>query len=196
MSESKARSHPELGVEQLQAELRRVKYRRRFARSVLCILLVLALVAALAIAAAYLWLPVLRIHGDSMENTLQSGDVVVAVRGLEAEAGDLITFEVNGKLLVKRVIAKGGDVVSIDEDGVVSVNGAALDEPYVHEAALGTCDVQMPCVVPENTYFVMGDHRAVSVDSRSEAVGFIGEDQTAGKVVLRIWPISRLEWLY
>lgn len=195
MSERKAKSRPELSVAQLQAELRRVKYRRRFTQSVLRILLALALVVALAVAAAYLWLPVMRIHGDSMENTLLPGDVVVAVRGMEAVAGDLITFEVNGKLLVKRVIAKGGDEVSIDADGAVRVNGVELHEPYVYEAAQGFCDVQMPCTVPENAYFVMGDHRTVSVDSRSEAIGFIGEDQTVGRVVLRVWPLSRLEWL-
>ena len=150
MSERKAKSRPELSVAQLQAELRRVKYRRRFTQSVLRILLALALVVALAVAAAYLWLPVMRIHGDSMENTLLPGDVVVAVRGMEAGAGDLITFEVNGKLLVKRVIAKGGDEVSIDADGAVRVNGVELHEPYVYEAAQGFCDVQMPCTVPEN----------------------------------------------
>lgn len=195
MSERKATARPEIGVEQLQAELKRVKYRKRFTQTILSTVLVFALISALALAASNLWVTAMRVHGDSMESTLISGDVVLAIEGMGIEAGDLVAFEQDGKLLVKRVIARAGDEVFIDADGVVSVNGEALSESYVEEPALGICDVEMPCTVPEGSLFLLGDHRSVSVDSRSAAIGFVKEERIVGKVVLRVWPLNRLYWL-
>ena len=195
MSERKAISRPDIGVDQLQAEFERVRYRKRFRQTLASTMLTLALVAALALAAAHMLLPVMRIHGSSMEHTLNAGDIVVAVKGMRAGPGDIVAFDVEGKLLVKRVIAQAGDVVSIDPNGAVSINGEALSEPYIYEAALGACDMELPCTVPEGTLFLLGDHRSASVDSRSEAIGFVKEEQIIGKVVLRVWPLNRIDWL-
>lgn len=192
MSRRGAAQTPELTLEQLCAELNRVKYRRRFRRTLLSTVLVLAVVAALALSASYLWLPVMRIHGSSMENTLMDGDIVVAVKGMDVAAGDLLAFDFNGKLLMKRVIAQGGDVVNIDAAGRVFVNGTALDEPYALEPALGDCDVELPFRVPEGRLFVMGDHRSTSVDSRNSEIGCVRKDQIVGRVALRVWPLERL----
>ena len=69
------------------------------------------------------------------------------------------------------MIGVAGDVIVIKEDVTVYVNGTALEEPYVNELAIGESDLELPYQVPESRVFVMGDHRATSVDSRSSEVG-------------------------
>ena len=101
-----------------------------------------------------------------------------------------MAFYYNNKILVKRVIAHAGDWVNIDADGTVYVNGQMLDEPYLTEKALGECDIELPYQVPENMVFVMGDHRATSIDSRNTAVGCVEEEQVVGRLVVRIWPFD------
>lgn len=189
--ETVARSGPTL--EQLQNELKRVKYRKRFRRSMIVTILTLAIIAGLAVASAYLWLPVLRISGDSMENTLKHGDIVVFFRDGGIEPGDMIAFESEGKLLVKRVIAGAGDKVYIASNGAVTVNGNVLSEEYVIEKAFGACNIEMPFTVPAGQWFVMGDNRSVSVDSRNTAVGCVADEAIAGRALLRIWPLEDME---
>ena len=94
------------------------------------------------------------------------------------------------KAVVKRVIAKPADMVSINNDGTVYVNGHRLVEPYVQDKALGECDLDFPYQVPDSRYFLMGDHRQTSVDSRSSVVGCVAEEQIVGKVVFCVWPLS------
>ena len=108
------------------------------------------------------------------------------------DRGDIISFYYNNKILVKRVIAFEGEWVNIDEDGNVYVNGALLDEPYVKEKAFGECDITLPYQVPDGRVFVMGDHRATSVDSRSSTVGCVFEEQVVGRILYRVWPLSQM----
>ena len=177
-------------IEELQDGLKHEKYKRSFAYSLRSTIYVLITVAAVAVLVAVLLLPVLQIFGNSMTPTLTEGNFVVSLKGSELKTGDIIAFYFNNKILVKRVIANSGDWVDIDENGVVYVNNQQIDEPYVSEPALGQCDIKLPYQVPENRIFVMGDHRSVSVDSRSSSIGCVAEEQIVGKIVFCVWPFS------
>lgn len=189
-SEKRASAAPVPTVAQLEQELKRETYRRRYNRVLRSTIYTLITVAAVAVLVATLFLPVLRIYGTSMTPTTSDGDIVVSVKGGSFERGDIIAFWFNNKILVKRVIAHAGEWVDIDENGNVSINGEPLDEPYLTEKALGECDIELPYQVPDGRLFVMGDHRSTSSDSRSSAVGCVAEEQIVGKLVFRVWPLG------
>lgn len=177
-------------VEQLEKELNRENYRKRYNRVLRNTIYTLITVAAIAVLVATLFLPVLRIYGSSMTPTLSDGDIVVSVKGGEYSRGDVVAFWFNNKILVKRVVALPGEWVDIDGDGTVSVNGKPLEEPYLTEKALGECDLELPYQVPDGRLFVMGDHRSTSQDSRSSAVGCVSEEMLVGRLVFRVWPLE------
>ena len=160
---------------------------------VLCrVILIILTVAAAAALIAAVFLPILRIYGTSMSPTLQEGDVVVAMKTGSVHQGELAAFYFNNKILVKRVIAGPGDQVDIDDAGNVTVNGRALDEPYLTSRSKGnTTDLTYPYQVPKGRYFLMGDHRETSMDSRNSQIGCIGQDRMAGRILLRVWPLRR-----
>lgn len=176
--------------QELEAELRRVRYKSRYRSVLRSTVYTLITVAAVAILVATLWLPVFQIYGNSMAPTLQDGEIIFSVKTSELEPGDIISFYYNNKILVKRVIARPGDWVDIDEAGNVLLNGVPLEEPYLEEKALGDCDIPLPYQVPDGKYFVMGDHRSISVDSRSTAVGCVAQEQIVGKILFRVWPLN------
>lgn len=182
-------------VEQLESELKRERNSRgsRFFLKGLAWILIIAAVAAVAVA--FLFTPVLHINGDSMAPALTDGDLTIAFTQSEIQVGDVVAFYYNNKLLVKRVIALGGDEVSIDLLGNVSVNGQRLDEPYVSNRAQGDCDIKFPYKVPSGYVFVLGDRRSVSLDSRSSAIGCVAEEQILGRVFAQIWPPEEIRWI-
>lgn len=188
MSNKSKKQIPELS--ELKKELNREKYKHRFAGVLRSTVGTLVVIAAFAILVATLWLPVLQIYGSSMAPTLEEGQIVVSVKGSEFKRGDLVAFYIGNKLLVKRVIAGPMDTIVIDEDGTVYVNNEALDEPYISDKALGECDLEFPYQIPDSRYFLMGDHRSVSVDSRSSSVGCVAEEQIVGKITFCVWPLS------
>lgn len=150
---------------------------------------VVLLAAAVVLLISSFLFSVLMVSGDSMEPGLTDGDLLLLVRTHSLAPGDLVSFKWNDKTLLKRVIACPGDWVMIDAAGRVYVNGALLEEPYVSEFRLGESDVSYPFQVPENSYFVMGDERVSSLDSRRTQVGCVEYDQIIGKGVMRIWPL-------
>lgn len=177
-------------VEQLEAELKRVKYRSRYRAVLRSTLYMLIVVAAVAVLVATIWMPVLQIYGGSMTPTLNEGDIVVSIKGSDFEPGDLVAFYLGNKILVKRCIAGPGQWVDIDEDGNVYVDGKLLEEPYLTEKSLGGSNIELPYQVPDNRYFCMGDHRSTSVDSRHKEVGCVSEEQIVGKIVFRVFPFG------
>ena len=180
----------QLTTEQIERELRREQYRKDYRRVLKSTIGGLITVAAAAVLVAVLLLPVLRIFGKSMSPTLKEGDIVVSLKTGEFSTGDVVAFYYNNKILVKRVIASPGDWVDLDEDGTVYVNRERIDEPYLTEKAYGETNIELPFQVPESKIFVMGDNRAVSVDSRNTAVGCVAEEQVVGKIVFRVWPLG------
>lgn len=176
-------------IEQLKAELKRVKYKDRYKSVLKSTVYALIVVAAVSVLISTIWMPVLQIYGTSMKPTLEEGDIVVSLKGSDFESGDLIAFYFGNKILVKRCIAGPGQWVDIDEEGFVYVDGKLIDEPYLKEKALGDCNIKLPYQVPASRYFCMGDHRSTSVDSRNTAVGCVSEEQIVGKIVFRVWPL-------
>ena len=179
--------------EMLQAELEKENYRNRFFKTFRSTVFGLITVAAMAILVAVLFLPVLHIYGQSMNGTLDNGDIVLSVKSREMDTSEIVAFYYNNNILVKRVIANSGDWVDIDKDGSVYVNQKLIEEPYLREPkAYGNTDIEFPYQVPENKVFVMGDNREVSIDSRNTSVGCVDQEQVVGHIIFRVWPLSKI----
>lgn len=174
----------------LRDELGRVVTKDKRRSAILFTIGVLAVVAAIAIIASTFFISVLQIRGNSMEPTFTDGQVVVATHTNNFSQGDVAAFYYNNKILLKRVVGFPGDWVDITRDGAVFINGELLQEDYLTAHDLGKVDIEFPYQVPEGRYFVLGDNRAVSVDSRSNAIGTVSDDQLIGKAVFRAWPVQ------
>ena len=132
-----------------------------------------------------------RVEGTSMVDTLRSGDIVLVTRfdyrgSRQPERGDVVECSFPGRsgTYIKRVIGLPGDRVEII-DSRTYVNGIPLSEPY----ATGPSE-DYTAVLGEDQYLVLGDNRGVSIDSRSNAIGTVSEEQLIGNAVFRVWPLS------
>ncbi len=177
-----------LTVKEIEKELSRVRYKLTYRKILRSTFFSLVVVAAVAILIATLFLPVLNIYGMSMAPTLEDGDIVACVKSGDFQAGSTVAFYYNNKILVKRVIASSGQWVDMDENGNVFVDNVPLIEPYLTEKAYGECNIELPYQVPDGRYFVMGDNRAVSADSRVSEIGCIAQEAIIGEIVFRVWP--------
>ena len=190
MAADKKKSVTMPSKEQVETELGKIKYKKKFLSTLLSTVSVLIVVAALAVLASTFFFPVVQVSGSSMEPTLKNGDVLVLVKSDKVGYGDLCCVSWQNKTLLKRVIGLPGDKIDIDDQGNVSVNNEPLEEPYVTEKSLGICEIEFPYLVPDNKIFLLGDRRESSVDSRSAAIGCVGKDQIIGKVFFKVWPIK------
>jgi signal peptidase I len=181
---------------EIQRERKRIRRKDYYRQSLRGTISVLVVVAAIAVLVATLFLPILQISGDSMSPTLEHDEIVILVKTKEFNRGDLIGFYYQGKILLKRVIALPDEEVAIDAEGNVYVNGEVLEEPYVTDKGLGDCDLEFPYKVPGTGYFVLGDQRSNSVDSRNSVIGAISQDDIIGKVFIRVWPFSRFGFVF
>lgn len=179
-------------IDLLREELEREESRYNFRKTLLNIAGILIVIVAVTVLIATRLLILIRVNGVSMAPTLQEGDVVFLSQTREVETGDIIGFYYGGKVLLKRVIASSGDYIEIDKEGNVYVNGERLEEPYLTKKSLGKCELDFPYQVPEGMFFVLGDNRSVSMDSRIKAIGCVEKDQIAGKAIFRAWPLSRM----
>lgn len=177
-------------INQIEAERKKISYKQRFRKTMASTVSVLIVVAAAAVLISTILLPVIQVSGNSMNPTLSDGDVLVLFNSRNCERGDLCCISWGNKKLLKRVIGLPGDEINMDIDGNVYVNNEMIREPYVSEKALGECDIEFPCLVPENSFFILGDHRRTSIDSRNSAIGCVSNDQITGRVIFRVWPID------
>ena len=182
-------------LEQLRTELAREKYKGRYGKTLRSTIYILIVVSAIAVLLATLFFPVFRIYGTSMSPMVNEGEIVVSMKGSKYTCGDVVVLSYNNKLLVKRVIAGPGQWIDIDPEGNVYVDNELIEEPYLQEKAYGDCTLDLPYQVPDERFFVMGDNRATSQDSRNMIVGCIADEQIIGKAILRIWPLSEFSSL-
>ena len=179
-------------IEEVEGEKKRLDKRGEQRHFLAGIIGTLTVFAAAVVLCVTLFFPVLQVTGDSMEPGLREGNLILTRKTDHLKTGDICGFYYNNELLLKRVIGVPGDMVDIDAEGNVSVNGQVLNEPYVLQKALGKSDVSFPLLVPEDCYFVMGDNREVSIDSRSSIIGCVNREQIEGKAILKLWPPGRV----
>lgn len=194
--EKNSNNIPIPSLTEIQHERKRIRRKAYYRQALQSTISVLIVVAAIAVLIATLFLPILQISGDSMSPTLEHDDIVVLLRTKDFDRGDLIGFYYQGKILLKRVIALPEDIVVIDGEGNVYINEELLEEPYITDKGLSDCDLEFPYTVPGTGYFVMGDRRSNSVDSRNSIVGAIAQEDIIGKVSVRVWPLSKIGFVY
>ena len=185
-------TYKDITIDEIKQELKKEKFKSRYVKVLMSTVYTLIIVASVAALIATLIMPVLQISGTSMEPTLNEGEIVLALKTKNIKAGDVIAFYHGNKILVKRVIATSGQWVKITDEGDVYVDGKLVNEPYVKEKSLGQADVKFPIQVSEGSYFILGDDRETSIDSRTEVIGSISQEDIIGKVLIKAWPIKQI----
>jgi len=178
--------------EQFERELRRRELTTEALKSIFKAVKTLIVFAAVAVLLATLLFPTMQVQRGSMAPTLRDGEQLILITVGKIDRGDVVAFHLGRQTMVKRVIAVSGEWVDINEDGYVLVDGVILEEPYLYAHGTSRHNVELPYQVPDNSFFVMGDNRAISIDSRSNDFGTIHKDEIIGRAIFRIWPLSKI----
>jgi len=178
--------------EQYARELRRREVATEAFKAVVRTIKTLIVFAAAAVLIATLLFPTIQVQRGSMSPTLKDGEHLIFITVGNIRRGDIVAFHLGNQTMVKRVIATSGQYVDIKADGSVYINGEPAAEPYLSGASFGECDIEFPFQVPDKHFFVMGDNRGVSMDSRLREFGTIHQEEIIGKSVIRVWPLTRI----
>jgi signal peptidase I len=178
--------------EQIDREIRRRELSAEIRKSLFIAFRTLVVFAAVAVLLATLLFPTVQVQRGSMSPTLRDSEYLILVTAGRVKRGDIIAFHLGNQTLLKRVIAVAGESVNIEADGTVYVDGELLDEPYLQAKSFGECDIRLPFQVQDNQFFVMGDNRAASMDSRLVDFGTVRKEDIIGKTLARIWPVNRI----
>jgi len=189
---NKQLTYKDFTITEIEQELKRINYESKYKKLLKSTIFTLVVVVAISTIIASFILSILEINGSSMEPTLKEGQFVIAYKDNNIEKNDVIAFYQGNKILIKRVIATQGSYVEITDDGDVYVNGKLLKEIYVDKKSLGNSNIEYPHQVPDGHYFVLGDKRDTSIDSRNSIVGTISKEDVLGKVVISIWPLNKM----
>lgn len=191
--ENKKITYEDITIDNLKAEIHRVKYKNSFSRLLRSTVYVLIIIVAISSICATLFMPVIEITDSSMKPLLNDGDIVLTVKENKFKTGDIVAFYHGNKILIKRVIGVESDFVNIDKDGIVYVNGKELKENYVKELKKGDSDIKYPVQVSDGSIFVLSDDRDVLTDSRTINVGQIKTNDIIGKVIFKVWPLKEIK---
>lgn len=191
--ENKKITYEDITIDNLKAEIHRVKYKNSFSRLLRSTVYVLIIIVAISSICATLFMPVIEITDSSMKPLLNDGDIVLTVKENKFKTGDIVAFYHGNKILIKRVIGVESDFVNIDKDGIVYVNGKELKENYVKELKKGDSDIKYPVQVSDGSIFVLSDDRDVLTDSRTLNVGQIKTGDIIGKVIFKVWPLKEIK---
>ena len=191
--ENKKITYEDITIDNLKAEIHRVKYKNSFGRLLRSTVYVLIIIVAISSICATLFMPVIEITDSSMKPLLNDGDIVLTVKDNKFKTGDIVAFYHGNKILIKRVIGVESDFVNIDKDGIVYVNGKELKENYVKELKKGDSDIKYPVQVSDGSIFVLSDDRDVLTDSRTINVGQIKTNDIIGKVIFKVWPLKEIK---
>lgn len=191
--ENKKITYEDITIDNLKAEIHRVKYKNSFSRLLRSTVYVLIIIVAISSICATLFMPVIEITDSSMKPLLNDGDIVLTVKENKFKTGDIVAFYHGNKILIKRVIGVESDFVNIDKDGIVYVNGKELKENYVKELKKGDSDIKYPVQVSDGSIFVLSDDRDVLTDSRTLNVGQIKTNDIIGKVIFKVWPLKDIK---
>ena len=159
----------------------------------------LALFAIVSIFVFVYVVSITQVVGNSMSPTLKNGEILLLnkakYRFANVRRGDIISLNyADTKYLIKRVIGLPGETVSI-KNSKVYINGELYNEPYIpKDLVYGAFELKSLgyLTIPDNMYFVLGDNRADSLDSRE--IGLISKDKINGKIFMRFWPMNRIKW--
>ncbi|MBE6007857.1 MAG: signal peptidase I [Lachnospiraceae bacterium] len=129
---------------------------------------------------------IVRYYGDAMEPALSDGQLLAVLQTDNVKQGDMVAFYYNNQVIIRRVICEGDNQIIIEKNGKVAVNGEELTESYVSDLSIGQCNIDFPYYVIPGHFFVMGDNRTVSMDSRLKEIGTVPQERIIGKVIFAI----------